>query len=330
MIIDNINYHQNLFFQLNKFKELACPIFLKLDGLNFAGSIKLKPAFYIINELEKKGEIIPGVHTIIESSSGNLAVALAMICHSKGYAFIAVVDPNTSADVIKLLKVYNANVIVEVKHDLNGGYLGARIDTIKRLIRTEKNYFWINQYANQDNTMSHYHSTAKEIFSVFNPAVQRPFPSHIFVGSSTTGTLNGIMKFFSEVSPDTKIIAVEPEGSVTFSDNLKTRYIPGIGASRAPELSRKTDHQNLHDIVWIKETDTISMCNRLLGDYSLLLGGSTGSVVAAILSYKDRLNETDTVIGISPDFGQKYLDTVYNQHWLQNILLHEFITDLDQ
>jgi len=330
MIIDNINYHQNLFFQLNKFEELACPIFLKLDGLNFAGSIKLKPAFYIINELEEKGEIIPGVHTIIESSSGNLAVALAMVCHSKGYAFTAVVDPNTSADVIKLLKVYNVNVIVEEKHDHNGGYLGTRIDTIKRLIKTRKNYFWINQYANQSNTMSHYHSTAKEIFSVFNPAAQRPFPNYIFIGTSTTGTLNGVMKYFKEVSPDTKIVAVEPEGSVTFSDNLKTRYIPGIGASRAPELSKQTAHQDLHDIVWIQETDTIAMCNRLFSDYSLLLGGSTGSVVAAILSYKDKLKDTDTVIGISPDFGQKYLDTLYNQEWLQSKLLNELITDIDQ
>lgn len=323
MIIDNINHHQNLFFELKKFDELPCSVFLKLEGMNFAGSIKLKPAVYIIDELEMQGKIIPGVHTIIESSSGNLAVALAMICHSKGYGFTAVIDPNTSNDVIKLLNVYKANIIIERERDINGGYLGTRIETIQRIISTNDNYYWINQYANNSNIMSHYQATAEEIHSVFNPAQQRDLPTHIFVGSSTTGTLGGILKYFKEFSPDTKIIAVEPEGSITFSSYFKSRFIPGIGTSRVPELSTQIDKSNLHDIVWVKETDTISCCNRLLNDYSLLLGGSTGSVISAILSYRHLLSPKDTVIGISPDFGQKYIDTVYNAEWVKDKMMSD-------
>ncbi len=323
MIIDNIDHHQNLFFELKKFDELPCSVFLKLEGMNFAGSIKLKPAVYIIDELEKQGKIIPGVHTIIESSSGNLAIALAMICHSKGYAFTAVIDPNTSNDVIKLLNVYKANIIIERERDINGGYLGTRIETIQRIISTHDNYYWINQYANNSNIMSHYQATAKEIHSVFNPAQMRNLPTHIFVGSSTTGTLGGILKYFKEFSPDTKIIAVEPEGSITFSSYFKSRFIPGIGASRVPELSTQLDKANLHDIVWVKETDTITCCNRLLNDYSLLLGGSTGSVISAILSYRHLLSPEDTVIGISPDFGQKYIDTVYNVEWVADKIISD-------
>jgi len=325
MIIDNINYHQNLFFELKKFNELRCSVYLKLDGMNFAGSIKLKPAIFIINEFEKQGKIKPGVHTIIESSSGNMAIALAMICHSKGYSFTAVIDPNTSPDVIKLLKIYNADFIVVKERDSNGGFLQTRIDTIKRIVIENDNYVWINQYANESNAESHYQSTAREIHSVFD-GEKRKVPTHIFVGSSTTGTLNGIINYFSEFAPDTRIIAVEPEGSITFSSKLKSRCIPGIGASRVPELSRNINKQGLHDIVWVREIDTILTCNRLLSDYSLLLGGSTGSVVAAILSYQDQLSPTDVVIGISPDMGQKYLDTIYNPQWVEDKIMSEFST----
>lgn len=330
MIIDNINHHQNLFFELKKFDELPCSVFLKLEGMNFAGSIKLKPAIYIIDELEKQGKIIPGVHSIIESSSGNLAIALAMICHSKGYAFTAVIDPNTSNDVIKLLNVYKANIIIERERDINGGYLGTRIETIKRIISTHDNYYWINQYANNSNIMSHYQATAKEIHSIFNPEAERGLPTHIFVGSSTTGTLGGILMYFKEFSPDTKIIAVEPEGSITFSSHFKSRYIPGIGASRSPELSTQIDRTSLHDIVWVKERDTISCCNRLLNDYSLLLGGSTGSVISAIVAYRHQLSPGDIVIGISPDFGEKYIDTVYNPEWVADKMISNTRLELEE
>jgi len=316
MIIKDITYRQNLFFELNKWHELPVPIYLKLDGLNFAGSIKLKPAIFIIDKLEREGKIQPGVHSIIESSSGNLAIALAMICHSRGYSFTAVLDPNTAEDVLKLLDVYHANIIMVQERDANGGYLETRINTIKRIILEQDHFVWINQYANDDNARSHYEGTAKEIHSVFNEQTDPSTPTHIFVGTSTTGTLNGVLNYFTEFSPATKIIAVEPEGSITFSSHKKMRFIPGIGTSRVPELSRKINKSKLHDIVWVKETETVQMCNRLLNDYSLLLGGSTGSIVSAVLAYKDQLGPDDVVVAISPDFGHKYLETIYNPQWV--------------
>ncbi len=326
MIIDNIDYHQNIFFEMKRFHELPVPVYLKLDGSNFAGSIKLKPAVFIIDELEREGKIMPGVHSIIESSSGNLAIALAMICHSKGYPFTAVIDPNTTKDVLKILKVYNANIIVVTERDKNGGYLETRINRIKDIVATEDNVVWVNQYANRANMMCHYNTTAKEIHNVFSGKDGQPAPTHVFVGTSTTGTLNGVLKYFSEFLPATKIIAVEPEGSITFSNKLKPRVIPGIGASRPPELSADIDRSKLHDIVWIKEPDTVAMCSRLLNDYSLLFGGSTGSVVAAVLSYWNKFKEGDVVVAISPDFGHKYLETIYNPDWVNEKILANAIT----
>ena len=173
------------------------------------------------------------------------------------------------------------------------------------------------QSANQYNFLSHYEITAKEIHTEFNKENNNE-PTYIFTGTSTTGTLNGLIRYFSEFCPNTKIIAVEPVGSVTFSQLTKSRLIPGIGASRPPELSKFFDKSKLHDIVWVEEIDTINMCNRLLDEYTLFLGGSTGSVLAAILNYKDNFTENDTIIAISPDFGHKYIDTVYNPVWVND------------
>ena len=310
MIIKDNNYNLNIFYELNKFIELPMPLFLKLEGWNFAGSIKMKPALYMIESMERNGKIQPLKNTIIESSSGNLAIALAQVCHSRGYKFVAVIDINTTEEVIKLLKIYKAEIIIINIPDENGGFLDARIKKVNEIVTNNANYVWVNQYSNRDNIMSHYYSTAKEIISVF------PEPDYLFVGTGTTGTLCGIAKYFNEFHPKTKIIGVDPVGSVTFSNNSSPRFIPGIGTSHRPDILSDLDMDNIHDIVWVHEIDAVKMCHRLLKEYSLLLGGSTGSIVTAVLNFKKEFNPEDVVIAISPDFGHKYIDTIYNSKWV--------------
>lgn len=313
MIIRNITYHHNVFFELNRFKELnGLPVFLKLEGFNLSGSIKLKPAAYMIEQMEEKGIIHPQRNSIIESSSGNLAKALAQICHSKGYKFTAVVDANTTKEVLDWLALFKAKVIIISEPDENGGYLLSRIKWIQEIINEDPDCVWVNQYANTDNIDAHYYTTAREIISYF------PDPDYIFVGAGTTGTLGGIVKYFGEFHPTTKIVAVDAVGSVTFSQKPSPRYIPGIGTSRRPEIAGQLDRSKLHDIVWVDEADAIKNCYRLLNDYSVPFGGSTGSVVAGMLSYVNKFEQGDTVICISPDFGTKYLDTVYNPQWVKS------------
>ena len=313
MIIRNISYHQNVFFELNKFRELnGIPAFLKLEGFNLSGSIKLKPAIYMIEQLEAKGIIQLKRNSIIESSSGNLAKALAQICHAKGYKFTAVVDKNTAKEVLDWLNLFSADTIIIEEPDANGGYLESRIKRIKEFISNDPNCIWVNQYANSDNVDSHYLTTAREIITDF------PDPDYVFVGAGTTGTLGGIIKFFNEFHPTTKVIAVDAVGSVTFSKPPSPRFIPGIGTSRTPEIAEQLDKRKLHDIIWVSEADGIKTCYRLLNDYSVPFGGSTGSVVAGMLTYANKFKQGDTVICISPDFGHKYMDTIYNPEWVEN------------
>jgi cysteine synthase A len=139
---------ENIFFELDSFIQDS-RLYLKLDGLNLAGSIKLKPAIEMIASLEDSRRLIPGVSQIIESSSGNLGVALSLVCAVKGYKFTCISDPNISKDNEKDIKLYGGEVIIVEKRDKNGGYLNTRIDLIKKMVKENQNIIWLNQYANE-------------------------------------------------------------------------------------------------------------------------------------------------------------------------------------
>lgn len=309
MIIKSIRNirSQPLFFHLLDFVSNG-NCYLKLEGLNIANSIKLTTAVGLIESLENSGRINPET-VFIESSSGNLGVALSLICKEKGYRFICVTDPNILPENEKMILMYGAKLIKVTQKDENGGYLATRIRLIKSMLVEDPNSIWLNQYANQNNPLSHHQTTASEIYREF------PHVDYLFIGAGTTGTLMGCAKFFRENSPDTKIIAVDTVGSVTFGFPSSKRYIPGIGTSRRPEL---VDESFVDHILQIKETDTVKMCHQILDKYSLLIGGSTGTVLAGIKRFQDHLLPNSTIVSISPDFGYKYMDTVYCPDWVQS------------
>ena len=283
--------------------------FIKYEGLNIAGSVKLKTAKDLMAGLEEKYNISPDKNTIIESSSGNLGIALSIVCRSKKYKFICVTDPNTLPLAEKYMQIYGARIIKVTERDQAGGFLTKRIELIHSLLQNDNNLVWTNQYASEYNILAHYSTTAKEIFERF------PNLDYLFIGVGTTGTLVGCTRFFKEYSPKTKIVAIDNKGSVTFGFPPSPRYIPGIGTSRKPEIS-STD--NVHQIVLVPEEETIVMCNFLLREYGLFLGGSSGTVLYAAKQYIDSLNNKDvSLVVISPDFGEKYLDTIYNPKWVE-------------
>jgi cysteine synthase A len=298
---------QNLFFELNGLIDKG-RLVLKLEGYNVTGSIKIKPALFMMADLERRGLIEPHRSTIIESSSGNLGIALALICSLRGYAFICVTDPNVSAVNRRSIEAYGGRVIIADSKDANGGYLETRIACIRDLLRENRDYVWLNQYANEFNARAHEEWTALEILD------EIPEVSHLYVGSGTTGTIMGLARRFAELSPDTMVVAVEPEGSVTFDPTRKgRRLIPGIGTSRRPELA---DPELLHRIVYVPEVDAVRMCRRLARRQGLLLGGSTGSVLSAIAADAALFDANSTVVAISPDLGEKYMDTIYSPEWV--------------
>ncbi len=175
---------------------------LKIEGLNPAGSIKLKTAHAIITDLEGRGLINRNTR-LIESSSGNLGVALAMVCAAKGYKFVCVIDPNISAPNRKLMHALGAEMLMVDQRDENGGYLNSRIRLIEQLVADNADYIWLNQYKNPINPLAHYQATAKSIAHKF------PHVDYLFVGAGTTGTLMGCKNYFAEHRPHTKVIAVD-------------------------------------------------------------------------------------------------------------------------
>lgn len=301
---------QPLFFCMSDFIDNSS-VYLKLEGLNIAGSIKLKTAKYLLDDLEERSLLVKGRSKLIESSSGNLAIALALLCKARGYGFTAVIDPNILPEKEQLLYMYGAEVIKVTDKDPSGGYLATRIKVIEKLLESNEDYIWCNQYKNIANQEAHYELTAREIFSEFDRV------DYLFIGAGTTGTLMGCAQYFKEFSPDTRVVAVDAVGSVSFDKPGAKRLIPGIGTSRKPELLNTS---LVDDVLWIEERETINSCQQILKKYGLLVGGSTGSVLAATSHYfrENKLNKGAVIVVISPDFGQAYMNSIFNDDWVVN------------
>lgn len=300
---------EQIFFKCNDFlsdKE----IYIKLEGLNLAGSIKLKTAKYLLANLAAQYNLSSNKYKIIESSSGNLGVALSLLCKQYGYHFTCVTDPNISPLNEKYIELFGAELIKITQRDQSGGYLETRITYIESLIRQDPTYLWTNQYANPQNIHAHYCETGPEILKEMGKI------DYLFIGAGTTGTVLGCAKFFKEHSKPTKIIAVDTVGSVTFNHPPAKRYIPGIGTSKRPPI---VEESLLDDIIHVHEKDAIIMCHFLLKKYGLFLGGSSGSILHAVKEYHRYPQDKVKIVAISPDFGEKYINSVYNLSWYNSI-----------
>ncbi|MGI9434382.1 MAG: 2,3-diaminopropionate biosynthesis protein SbnA [Geminicoccaceae bacterium] len=285
-------------------------LYLKCEGFNFAGSIKLKAAKEMVEGAERDGALKSG-SILIESSSGNLGVALSMIAASKGYRFVCVTDSRCNALTKRLMEALGAKVhiISDVASDASGGLLGARIDYVRSKCAHDDRYLWLNQYTNSRNWEAHYRTTA--------PAIMREFPELdvLFVGAGTTGTLMGCARYLRAWHRPVRIVAVDSVGSVTFGGAPGRRLIPGLGTAVRPQ---QLDESFVDEVVYVEEQDTISACRRLAAS-GFLFGGSTGTVVSAAISWLTRHNARKlTAVAIAPDLGERYLDTVYKTDWVQD------------
>ena len=301
-------------------------VYLKVEGFNFAGSVKLKAATAMVDGAEADGTLHPG-DTIIESSSGNLGVALAMIAASRGYHFVCVTDNRCNLATRQLMETLGARVHVITEPSPTGGMLGARIDYVTAQV-TDHGYIWLNQYANPNAWKAHYTTTGPDIAAEFtNPDTGTLDIDVIFVGAGTTGTLMGVARYFADHHPHVKVIAVDATGSVTFGGPAATRHIPGLGTSVRPT---HTDETYLADVIHVDEPDTIRTCHNL-ATRGFLFGGSTGTVTsgaATWLTANDPHGEL-TCVALAPDMGERYLDTVYNTNWIEGIYGTDALTGTD-
>lgn len=281
-------------------------IFLKMEGMSVTGSIKIKAALRMLEQMEINGQLKPGMK-VIESSSGNLGLALSMACAVKGYPFICVTDPNISPQTAKLIEAYGAQLIQVSQLDDNGGFLGTRIALIKAMQKSDSELVWTNQYENFENIEAHYFSTGPQILRQFAK------PDFVFIGAGTTGTLGGVSRYLRRHSPKTKIIAVDSVGSVTFGFPSGKRYIPGLGTSQPPPIQKYSDYD---DIIMVDERKAVTMCRRL-AHIGMLLGGSSGTILAGIVEKANTLPSDACIVAISPDMGDRYVDTIYNDAWVE-------------
>ena len=284
-------------------------LFLKCEGFNFAGSIKLKAATEMVEAAEREGVLMPG-SVLVESSSGNLGVALSMIAASKGYGFLCVTDSRCNLSTKRLMQAFGSQVHVITEPADVGGFLGARINYVRALCASDDRYVWLNQYANPQNWKAHYRRTA--------PAIASQFPQLdvLFVGAGTCGTLMGCAHYFREWHRPVRVVAVDSVGSVTFGGEPARRMIPGLGMNVRPPM---LDESYVDEVVRVEEADTIRTCHRLAGS-GFLFGGSTGTVVSGAMGWLAMNGSEDvTAVAIAPDFGERYLDTVYQENWVQDL-----------
>jgi N-(2-amino-2-carboxyethyl)-L-glutamate synthase len=283
-------------------------LFLKCEGFNFAGSIKLKAATQMLEAAERDGVLTPR-STLVESSSGNLGVALSILAASKSYRFLCVTDSRCNLSTRRLMEALGSQVHVVADPDPVDGFLGARLDYVRALCASDDRYVWLNQYTNPGSWEAHYRTTA--------PAIARQFPrlDVLFVGAGTTGTLMGCARYFREWPRTVRIVAVDSVGSVTFGGSSGRRMIPGLGAGARPPL---LDESYVDDVVRVEEADTIRACHRL-ARRGFLFGGSTGTVVSGAMSWLARHGVGGlTAVAIAPDLGERYLDTIYQTAWVED------------
>ncbi|GGV97037.1 2,3-diaminopropionate biosynthesis protein SbnA [Streptomyces gelaticus] len=282
-------------------------LFLKCEGFNFAGSIKLKAATEMVEDAERDGILTPK-SILVESSSGNLGVALSVIAASKGYRFLCVTDARVNLPNRMMMEALGSQVHVIAEQEAQGGFLGARLDYVRALCASDNRYVWLSQYTNPSNWKAHYRTTAPEI------ARQFPRLDVLFVGVGTTGTLMGCARYFRRWHRRVRIIAVDSVGSASFGGSPGRRMIPGLGTSMRPPL---LDESYVDEVIRVEEADTVRACHRL-ARRGFLFGGSTGTVISAATDWMARHDAHElTAVAIGPDLGERYLDTIYQTNWLQ-------------
>ncbi|AIQ61744.1 cysteine synthase [Paenibacillus borealis] len=291
------------------FPQSGFSVYAKMELMNPGGSAKDRPALWMIKEAWKEGLIGPGT-VIIESSSGNMAISLAMICKYLGMSFISVVDSRTTEMNLQILKALGATIdYIDCPDSETGEFLPARLKRVQQLLTEIPGSYWPNQYANPNNYLSHYHTTMKEIVDELGQV------DYLFCAVSTCGTIRGLAEYVKDKGLQTKIVAVDAAGSAIFGGNQEQRRFPGLGAGIVPPFCRTDliDH-----IVHVTDSDIVKGCRALAQKESVLAGASSGGVLAAIRQMKQKLTPGAVCAAILHDKGERYLDTVFSDSWIQS------------
>jgi 2,3-diaminopropionate biosynthesis protein SbnA len=281
-------------------------ITFKTEADNRWGSIKDRTAESLIasvlNRLDGPDPVL------VESTSGNLGVALAAIASGMGVRFVAVVDPNLSPALAARLAAFGAELDFVRTADREGGYLTARIARVRELCDRIPGALWTDQYHNQANPLAHYRGTGPEIDRQTGGAIDA-----VFVAVSTGGTLAGVGRYLHRYRPHVRVVAVDVAGSRVFGRAAGHRRLTGIGASRRSAFLRRDDYD---DVAIVNDDAAVASCHALYADTGLHVGGSSGAVLAGCLRYLATHPDIVAPLCLCPDGGESYEQTLYHPRWL--------------
>jgi cystathionine beta-synthase len=294
--------------KLNKIsQEVKSPIYVKLEYLNPGGSVKDRIGLAMVEAAEREGLLKPG-GTIIEATAGNTGVGLALVAALKNYRCIFVMPDKMSQDKINLLKAYGAEVVItptSVPPDSPDSYNGVA----DRLAQEIPGAYRPNQFVNPNNPLAHYLTTGPEIWQDSEGKVE------VFVaGMGTGGTISGTAKYLKEQNPNIVIVGADPEGSILSGDSPKSYKVEGIGEDFIPKTFNR---QVVDEMVRVSDKESFNTARRLAREEGLLVGGSSGTALAAALNYAQRLATPKYIVVLLPDTGRNYLTKIFSDSWMQ-------------
>ena len=273
--------------------------FVKVESFNPGGSVKDRIGLEIVEEAEREGRLRPG-GTIVEATSGNTGMGLALVAAIKGYKCVFTLPDKMSMEKIRLLRAFGAEVIITptaVPHDSPESYT----EVAKRIVRETPNSILANQYYNPKNPEAHYKTTGPELWEQTGGQID-----YFVCGMGTGGTISGVGKFLKEKNPNVKIVGADPMGSVlreyfytkTYSHTMKTYKVEGIGQDWLPAT---LNFEVIDDIVEVSDKESFLAARRMTRDEGIFAGGSSGTAIAGALKYADRMKENDIMVILLPD-----------------------------